>query len=340
MPLGKLIISVVVSVVALGVLLMTVVTEASNQSPQMLKDRNSSSFGSYSSKHQANPAILNQHNNHNIANNMSNNNYNNYSLLTNGANNNNTKQISGLTFTAKFECGTITGGQGPLGPGYYDTAIGIFNRQDYSPVTILLNTIVNNGKPVTNSVIKTIEPQKTTELSCKDILELVNTGINNAGTNLVEGFVVILVQSNNGLLGSSFSGNSVFTTANTISIDQIHSLLDVRVFYSVNSFATSEPNNLLVNKISFSILNDTSGKIPATMLSKPLHIAIQLSSSQVNRISDPESQIKTVLADKYNLSGSEISSLKIRVRGLNSGAGTMLDRHAIFSLQIQPQAIY
>ena len=109
---------------------------------------------------------------------MSNNNYINYSLLTNGAslsendNNNNTKQISGLTFTAKFECGTITGGQGPLGPGYYDTAIGILNRQDYSPVTILLNTIVNNGKPVTNSVIKTIEPQKTTELSCKDILEL------------------------------------------------------------------------------------------------------------------------------------------------------------------------
>ena len=50
MPLGKLTISVVVSVVALGVLLMTVVTEASNQSPQMLKDRYSSSFGSYSSR--------------------------------------------------------------------------------------------------------------------------------------------------------------------------------------------------------------------------------------------------------------------------------------------------
>ena len=68
MPLGKLTISVVVSVVALGVLLMTVVTEASNQSPQMLKDRYSSFFGSYSLEHQANPAILNQHNNHNITN--------------------------------------------------------------------------------------------------------------------------------------------------------------------------------------------------------------------------------------------------------------------------------
>jgi len=238
MPLGTLTISVVVSVVALGVLSMTLVTEAANQS---------------------------------------------YSLLNNGAslseidNNNNTKQISGLTFTAKFECGAITEDEGPLGLGYYDTVIGIFNRQDYSPVTILLNTILNNGKPVTNSVIKTIEPQKTTELSCKDILELLNTGINNAGTNFVEGFVVILVQSNNGLLGSSFSGNSVFTAAaNTLSIDQIRSLLDVRVFYSVNSFATSEPNNLLVNKISFSILKDTSGKIPVTMLSKPLYITIQL----------------------------------------------------------------
>ncbi len=347
MPLGTLTISVVVSVVALGVVSMTVVTEAANQSPQLLKNRYSSSFGSYSAQLQANPVTLNQHNNHNITNNMSNNNYNNYSLLTNGAslsendNNNNTKQISGLTFTAKFECGAITEDAGPLGLGYYDTAIGIFNRQDYSPVTILLNTILNNGKPVTNSVIKTIEPQKTTELSCKDILKLLNTGINNTGTNFVEGFVVILVQSNNGLLGSSFSGNSVFTAAaNTLSIDQIRSLLDVRVFYSVNSFATSEPNNLLVNKISFSIPKDTSGKIPVTMLSKPLYITIQLSSSQVNRISDPESQIKTVLANKYNLSASEISSLKIRVMGLNSGAGTMLDRHAIFSLQIQPQAIY
>jgi hypothetical protein len=340
MPLGTLTISIVVMVVALGVVSMTVVTEASTQSPRMLKDRYSSTFGSYSSQLQTNLVTLNQHSNNNITNNMSNNNHNGVNLSEND-NSNNTKQISGLTFTAKFECGAITEGEGPLGPGYYDTAIGIFNRQDYSPVTILLNTIVNNGKPVTNSVIKTIEPQKTTELSCKDILELLNTRINNAGMKLVEGFVVILVQSNNGLLGSSFSGNSVFTTAaNTLSTDQIHSLLDVRVFYSVNSFATSEPNNLLVNKISFSILNDTSGKIPVTMLSKPLYITIQLSSSQVNRISDPESQIKAVLADKYNLSGSEISSLKIRVMGLNPGAGTMLDRHAIFSLQIQPQVIY
>src|SRR6478672_5510673 len=127
MPLGTLTISVVVSVVALGVVSMTLVTEVASQSPQMLKNRYSSSFGSYSAQLQANPVTLNQHNNHNITNNitnnMSNNNYNNYSLLTNGAslsendNNNNTKQISGLTFTAKFECGAITEDEGPLGLG-------------------------------------------------------------------------------------------------------------------------------------------------------------------------------------------------------------------------------
>src|SRR6188472_2888605 len=56
----------------------------------------------------------------------------------NNNNNNNEKQISGITYTAKFECGAIFEDYGLLSPGYYDTDISIFNKQGY-PITVLLN---------------------------------------------------------------------------------------------------------------------------------------------------------------------------------------------------------
>ena len=47
----------------------------------------------------------------------------------------NSSQIKSITYTAKFECGSIIGNEGPLRPGHYDTDISIFNRQEY-PVNI------------------------------------------------------------------------------------------------------------------------------------------------------------------------------------------------------------
>jgi hypothetical protein len=43
----------------------------------------------------------------------------------------NSPQIKSITYTAKFECGSIIGNEGPLRPGHYDTDISIFNRQEY-----------------------------------------------------------------------------------------------------------------------------------------------------------------------------------------------------------------
>ena len=47
----------------------------------------------------------------------------------------NSSEIRSITYTAKFECGSIIGNEGPLRPGHYDTDISIFNRQEY-PVNI------------------------------------------------------------------------------------------------------------------------------------------------------------------------------------------------------------
>jgi hypothetical protein len=75
--------------------------------------------------------------------------------------------------------------------------------------------------------------------------------------------MTVLVQLDNGIVGSLSSGGAIVTIPSLqlpalSSQDQIN-LLDVRVFYSTNSFATTPPQKLVVDKISFSILNDTSG---------------------------------------------------------------------------------
>ena len=44
---------------------------------------------------------------------------------------NRTSPIRNLTYNVKFECGTISGDEGPLRPGHYDTDIGILNKQDF-----------------------------------------------------------------------------------------------------------------------------------------------------------------------------------------------------------------
>jgi hypothetical protein len=250
--------------------------------------------------------------------------------------NNNEKQISNIAYTAKFECGVIFEDEGFLSSGYYDTDVSIFNKQGY-PITVLLNVIVNdNNNSSSNSIIKTIQPQKSTGISCKDITKLFNI----RGQEMIEGFMTVLVQLDNGIAGSLSSSGAIIITPSLqlSSPDQIN-LLDVHVFYSTNSFATTPPQKLVVDKISFSILNDTSGKIPHSMLLKILETTIQ---SQKNTTFDAEAQVKNILAGRYNLSNSELTNLKIKVYDVDTTAAaiTMVDRHAIFSLQVQPQAVY
>jgi hypothetical protein len=212
------------------------------------------------------------------------------SQQANSSNNiNGISQIKSITYNAKFECGSIIGNEGPLRPGHYDTDIGIFNRQDY-PVKFLWNAIVNEGKK-TSPMVKTMQPQTSSGIICKDIRQLLNIG--NNSKELVEGFVVIHVDLNAERQGMLSSNES---TTNQLAIDGVN-ILDVQVFYTANALE-SLPREIVTSKIVFSILNDSSSKIPSSLLMKPIDITLQ---SQINKISDPESEVKNILSLRYNL---------------------------------------
>jgi hypothetical protein len=262
-------------------------------------------------------------------------------LLTNRATLNNNinnikKQISAIIYVGKFECSITSKDLGVLAPGYYDTDISIFNKQRYS-VTMLLSVVVSNGNSSANSIIKTLQPLKSTGISCKGILNTFN--IKERGEP-IEGFITILIQLDNALLGS-LSNNEIQGNIPTLqsppSPGQIN-LLDVHLFYSTNSFAAfSLQNQVVLHKITFSILNYTSAKIPHSVLWKTLYITIP---SQTNATFDPETQIKRTLSARYNLSNTELTNMKLKIYNIESTTTTMLDRHAISSSSIQPQAIY
>jgi hypothetical protein len=111
-------------------------------------------------------------------------------------------------------------------------------------------------------------------------------------------------------------------------------LLDVQAFYSANALL-SLPHDITMDKVLFSIVNDTSGKLPVSMIKKPLDITV---ASPVNRIIDPESQVRTALSANYNLSSQEVAHINIHIISVSLGTGTTVDDHAISSFQVKPQS--
>ena len=242
----------------------------------------------------------------------------------------NNSQIKTITYTPKFECGSVTGNEGPLRPGHYDTDISIFNRQEYS-TNILLNVIVNGGVN-TNSIIKTVQPQTSTAIVCKDIRQLLGAG--NNSKELIEGFVMIRLDVNGGIIGSlSSSGGGTTIPSSPVTVDDINNFLNVQVFYTANALDFL-PHETLVKEIAFSILSDNSSKIPKSLLMKPLDITLP---SELNEISDPESKIRSILAESYKLSGNEITGLHIKIINVSVGVAAMIDDHAISSSVVRPQ---
>jgi hypothetical protein len=233
---------------------------------------------------------------------------------------NNTQQIRNIIYNVKFECGTISGDEGPLRPGHYDTDIGIFNKQDFA-VKIQWSATANNGMN-TNSILRTLQPQASTSMVCKDLRQVLG---NNQ--SFVEGYVIINVPIEPGLLGSLSGGSTVLGRTGDIN------LLEVQAFYTANALAEL-PHEVLVDKITFTIVNDTSGKIPAEMIGKVLDITLP---SKMNEISDPEQKVKDALAEKYALSDQELAGLKIEIKSVGAGIGTMIDDHAISLSKITPQ---
>jgi hypothetical protein len=78
-----------------------------------------------------------------------------------------------------------------------------------------------------------------------------------------------------------------------------------------------------------------SSKIPRSLLTKSLDITMQ---SQMNEISDPESKVKEILSEKYDLSGDDLTRSHIRINNMSIGVAAMIDDHAISSSVVRPQA--
>jgi hypothetical protein len=236
---------------------------------------------------------------------------------------NSTTQIRNLIYNVKFECGTISKDEGPLRPGHYDTDIGILNKQDFA-AKIQWSITANDSKN-TNSIIRTLEPQGSTSIVCKDLHKILGND-----QKFAEGFVIINMPLEPGLLASLSDGTQILGR----NFEDINNLFEVQAFYTANAL-DELPHEVLVDKITFAIVNDTSGKIPAEMIKKTLDITLP---STLNEISDPEIKVKGMLAEKYALSAQELANLQIEIRSVNVGVGTMIDDHAISLSTIMPQA--
>jgi hypothetical protein len=236
---------------------------------------------------------------------------------------NSTTQIRNLTYNVKFECGTISADEGPLRPGHYDTDIGILNKQNFA-ARIQWSVAANDSKN-TNSIIKMLEPQESTSIVCKDLQNILGND-----QKFVEGFVIITMPLEPGLLASLSDGAQVLGR----NFEDINSLLEVQAFYTANAL-DKLPHEVLVDKITFVIVNDTSGKIPVEMIEKTLDITLP---SSLNDISDPEMKVKGALAEEHALSAQELANLQIEIRSVSAGIGTMIDDHAISLSTVMPQA--
>jgi hypothetical protein len=236
---------------------------------------------------------------------------------------NRTAPIRNLTYNVKFECGTISGEEGPLRPGHYDTDIGILNKQNYAAK--IQWSVTANGSSNTNSIIRMLEPQGSASIVCKDLQNILSND-----QRFVEGFVIINVPLEPGLLASLSNGTHVLGR----SFEDMNNLFEVQAFYTANAL-DELPHEVLVDKIMFAIVNDTSGKVPLEMVNKTLDITVP---SSLNEISDPEIKVKHILAEKYALSAQELANLQIAIKSVTGSLGTMIDDHAISLSTVMPQA--
>jgi hypothetical protein len=239
-------------------------------------------------------------------------------LFVNNFNSQSKKSVNSTSnffeYNAKFVCGSIRGDEGPLRPGHYDTDISIYNKQYYS-ITIFWNVVFNNYNS-SNSIIKTIDPKQSTGLVCKDIRKLAH--LNAQDTDLIEGFVIIQIEENNISFGTkaSFANEPV----------------SVQVFYTANAL-DSLPQETLVEKLVFQIINDSTGKIPESFLNKDLEVSTR---TDLNSIVPQEFKIKKILSSIYNLTEMEIKNIKVIVKETDLGVGNMIDDHAISLLRLTP----
>jgi hypothetical protein len=234
------------------------------------------------------------------------------------------KAISGhddndIIYVAKFVCGSIIDDDGPLRPGHYNTDISITNKQ-LSEISFLWTVSVNDG-PTSHSTLMNLNHQKSTGLDCRDIKKVI--GLENS-TSHVGGFVFVTIPQ-------SYNPANPNTTIQ-YSADDIN-LLDVQVFFTANALDTL-PHEVVLEKISFYIINDETGKIPKHMIKTTLDVTMD---SKLNVISDTERKVKEILSSTYDISENEFNKIEIRIKNISIGVGSMIDDHAISLSIVKPQ---
>lgn len=224
-----------------------------------------------------------------------------------------------ITYVAKFVCGSIVDGIGPLRPGHYNTDISITNKQ-LSPVSFFWTTSVNNG-PISHSTLMTLDHQESTGFDCRDIKKVV--GLENSTSHL-GGFVFVTVPQN-----YDIANPNVVVQHSSENIN----LLDVQVFFTANALDTL-PHEVVLEKISFYILHDYTGKIPKPMTKTILDVTLE---SKLNVITDTERKVKEILSSTYDISEDDFDDIEIRIKNISIGVGSMIDDHAISLSIVKPQ---
>ena len=237
-----------------------------------------------------------------------------------------TSSIRNIIYTAKFVCGTIASENGPIRPGHYDTDISILNKQNYD-IKILWNVIASDANS-SNAIIKVLKPESATNISCKDVLRL-----STVNSEFVEGFISLLIPVSGNILGAFPDPNNAdVSILRDININEAN-LIDVQVFYTANALPQL-PTEVIVDSVKFQIAKDPSNKIPPSNVRSNLTISIL---SDTNQIYNQEARIKTIVAQKYNLTSAESDSLEIVIKKVDTELTYMIDDHALSSLRLNPQ---
>lgn len=233
--------------------------------------------------------------------------------------NNSTENPTGIMYTAKFECGSIFAGEGPLRPGHYDTDVSIFNKER-SESTMFWDVVVNNG-PSSNAALVNLGSENSTSITCQDIRRV----LDDYNENFLEGFITVTVPFDSTLQPSKGAviSNSNYDT----------NPLEVQVFYTANALDTL-PHEVIVDKIAFYIIQDGTGKIPSNMMRQTLDISIP---SALNQLSNTEDRVKEILAKQYNLTSDDLPKVVVRIASVNVGVGVLIDDHAISLSTVRPE---
>ncbi len=234
-----------------------------------------------------------------------------------------------LEYTARFICGAITGEEGPLRPGRYNSDINIFNRQSF-PISFFWKAVAASQEEEqsdSNFRIRSLEPGGSISLSCKDIHASIPAYANDTGEKFFEGIMTINVDLDSSVIGSISSSREGIL--GTISEEESLNVLSVDAIYTVNALKVAS-REIVLQLIEYSINKEhESGKIPKDIISKILSVTVPI---RTNETINPDQQVRNVLMKEFSLNLEESKRLDITIRNLSLGVGALDDNHAL-SLQ-------